>query len=91
MNVVRMRLQMKNYTVEQIKKLGLQSGTNIREQVHYEGVIDCFKKIYKYEGVSAFYKGLTPLVMKVFPGSGVFFMAYETTLRLLGNDDGLLE
>ncbi|CDW89152.1 UNKNOWN [Stylonychia lemnae] len=83
MNVVRMRLQMKNYTVEQIKQLNIETSTNYKEQIHYNGVIDCFRKIYKYEGIPAFYKGLTPLVAKVFPGSGVFFVAYESTLRLL--------
>ena len=82
-NVVRMRLQMKNYTLEQIRKLGIEAQTNFKEQVHYKGVIDAFSKIYKHEGISAFYKGLTPLVMKVFPSSGVFFMVYEMTLRLL--------
>lgn len=30
-NVVRMRLQMKNYTVEQIKELGLSAPTNVKD------------------------------------------------------------
>ena len=55
----------------------------MREQIHYNGVIDCFRKIYRYEGVAAFYKGLTPLIIKVFPSSGVFFLVYEATLRML--------
>jgi len=50
-------------------------------------MIDCFKKIYKHEGVAAFYKGLTPLVMKVFPSSGVFFLTYEGTLKLLNEKE----
>eukprot|EP00347_Sterkiella_histriomuscorum_P013088 403366067 len=85
-NVVRMRLQMKKYTIEQIERLHLQTSTNYKDQVQYDGMRDCFKKIYKHEGMRAFYKGLTPLVLKVFPGSGVFFLAYESTIRALNEE-----
>lgn len=74
---------MKNYTLDQIKKLNLEAQTNIREQVTYNGMLDAFYKIYKHEGVTAFYKGFTPLVLKVFPSSGVFFLTYEMTLKAL--------
>lgn len=60
--------------------------SNFKEQINYEGVIDCFRKIYKNEGVFAFYKGLTPLLIKIFPSSGLFFLTYETTLRLLKSE-----
>lgn len=83
LNVVRMRLQMKKYTVEQVKQLNIEVSSNIKEQTIYNGVIDCFKKTYRNEGIGAFYKGLTPLVIKMFPTSGVFFLAYEGTLRML--------
>ena len=39
--------------------------------------------MYKIEGMRAFYKGLTPLVIKIFPSSGVFFLAYEYTISML--------
>jgi solute carrier family 25 (mitochondrial folate transporter), member 32 len=52
----------------------------------YTGVIDCFRKMYKIEGVGAFYKGLTPLAIKIFPSSGVFFLAYEYTLLMLNSN-----
>ena len=60
--------------------------SNMRNQIMYRGVVDCFRKIYKNEGVGAFYKGLTPLVIKIFPSSGVFFLAYEYTLLMLNNN-----
>ena len=56
---------------------------NMKEQVMYKGVIDAFVKIYRNEGIAAFYKGWTPLVMKIFPSSGLFFLTYEYTLLLL--------
>lgn len=84
-NVVRMRLQMKKYSEHQIKEFGIINHENVREQIHYNGVIDCFRKTYKNEGILAFYKGLTPLVLKIFPTSGIFFLTYEMTLKSLQN------
>jgi hypothetical protein len=46
--------------------------------------VDCAKKIYKNEGITAFYKGLTPSILKIFPASGMFFVTYEGTLKLFG-------
>ena len=56
---------------------------NYKDQVIYKGVIDAFRKIYRNEGIEAFYKGLTPLAAKVFPSSGLFFMTYEYSLLCL--------
>ena len=56
---------------------------NKKKAVNYEGMIDITKKIYRNEGVPAFYKGLTPNLLKVFPSSGLFFLAYEGTIMLL--------
>jgi hypothetical protein len=53
--------------------------------MHYKGMIDCIRKMYKYEGITAFYKGLTPSVLKIFPTSGLFFIGYEFTLGMLNN------
>ncbi len=53
---------------------------NNKDQTMYKGVIDAFRKIYRNEGMGAFYKGLTPLVIKIFPSSGLFFVTYEYTL-----------
>lgn len=44
---------------------------------------DAIMKIYKNEGVKGFYKGLTPNLIKIFPASGLFFVAYELTLSAL--------
>ena len=57
--------------------------TNTKEIVKYDGMLDCVRKIYKNEGFRAFYKGLTPNLLKTFPSSGVFFLAYEFTLKVL--------
>lgn len=56
---------------------------NKKEVVTYDGVIDTTKKIYRTEGITAFYKGLTPNIIRIFPASGIFFLTYEATLRAL--------
>ena len=56
---------------------------NKREAVKYSGIIDCARKIHANEGFMAFYKGLTPSMLKVFPSSGLFFLTYEGTLIFL--------
>lgn len=78
---------MKKYTTEQLQQMKIEVSSNMREQILYKGVLDAFKKIYKNEGVGAFYKGLTPLVFKIFPSSGVFFLAYEYTLMVLASEE----
>ena len=46
-------------------------------------MIDVAKKMYRNEGWTAFYKGLTPNLVKLFPSSGLFFFSYEATIRAL--------
>lgn len=35
--------------------------------IHYKGYLDCISKIYKTEGVSAFYKGVGPIYFRLGP------------------------
>lgn len=35
------------------------------------------KDMFKHEGFHAFYKGITPRIMRVAPGQAVTFMVYE--------------
>ena len=84
-NVVRLRLQMKQFSPVEVEKLGLAVDTNHRQAIKYTGMVDCAKKIYRNEGMTAFYKGLTPNLLKVFPSSGLFFLAYESTLQFLAS------
>lgn len=75
---------MKPYTKEEVKQKHLVQETNVLDQeIRYNGTIDTIKKMYKFEGIQSFYKGLTPLVIKIFPTSGLFFIGYEFTLSFL--------
>ncbi len=59
---------------------------NIREEANYRGVVDCVQKTFRNEGILAFYKGVVPNLIKLFPSSGLFFYTYETSLRLLNSE-----
>lgn len=39
--------------------------------------------MFKNEGVSAFYKGITPRVLRVAPGQAIVFTVYERVKRLI--------
>jgi hypothetical protein len=85
-NVVRMRLQMRTYSKAEIEERHVRvTETNRRQEVEYRGMRDAIIKIYRNEGVRAFYKGLTPTVVKIFPQSGLFFLSYEMTLGCLSH------
>ncbi|XP_051849146.1 calcium-binding mitochondrial carrier protein SCaMC-1-like [Antechinus flavipes] len=43
----------------------------------YSGMFDCAKKILKYEGVKAFYKGYIPNFLGIIPYAGIDLTVYE--------------
>jgi len=50
----------------------------------YKGVIDCFRVVYREEGMMAFYKGLSTSIIGVIPFAGGTFMSYEVLDRAWG-------
>ena len=44
---------------------------------HYRGMMDCFVKTVRHEGVSALFKGLWPNYVKVVPSIAIAFVTYE--------------
>lgn len=49
----------------------------------YRGLIDCGTKIYHREGSLAFYRGLTPNMVGIFPYAGVEIACFEILLKRL--------
>lgn len=50
----------------------------------YKGVIDCFNKSVKHEGVFSLYKGFIPTWSRMAPWSMTFWLVYEQIRRLCG-------
>jgi solute carrier family 25 folate transporter 32 len=51
----------------------------------YAGVTDAFRKILKYEGIQAFYRGLSASLIRTVPNSAIGLLTYETVLRITTN------
>ncbi len=56
----------------------------------YKGIIDCARKVLKYEGMRSFYRGLLPSMMGILPYAGVDITVFEMLKeRLLDDYDGM--
>ncbi|OQS06710.1 mitochondrial folate transporter/carrier [Thraustotheca clavata] len=69
----------------QVIKARLQQGGPSADK--YKGTWDCTKRIIKYEGVTGFFKGLTPNLIKVMPNGALIFAVYEYMSKLLMKAD----
>ncbi len=49
----------------------------------YKGSRDVVTQVWKHEGVSGFYKGLGPSLLRVMPSTWVTFLVYEKTRQYL--------
>eukprot|EP00123_Amoebidium_parasiticum_P000165 comp10420_c0_seq1/m.5189 comp10420_c0_seq1/g.5189 ORF comp10420_c0_seq1/g.5189 comp10420_c0_seq1/m.5189 type:complete len:314 (-) comp10420_c0_seq1:466-1407(-) len=49
----------------------------------YDGVVGCITVMLREEGPRAFYKGLTPRLMRIVPGQAITFMTYEAISKQL--------
>eukprot|EP00877_Chromochloris_zofingiensis_P000777 jgi/Chrzof1/106/Cz01g03210.t1 len=52
--------------------------------VVYRGMIDCFVRTVREEGIQALFKGLWPNYLKVVPSIAIAFVTYEQVKELLG-------
>ena len=54
------------------------------QKVRYTGMIDCFVKVIKHEGVGALFHGLSANYVKVAPSIAIAFVCYEEIKKILG-------
>ncbi|EON67663.1 hypothetical protein W97_06806 [Coniosporium apollinis CBS 100218] len=50
----------------------------------YTGLVQCFRLVWKEEGMVALYGGLVPHLLRVVPSAAIMFGTYETVLKMLG-------
>ncbi|KAL6712593.1 Pyrimidine nucleotide transporter, mitochondrial [Coniothyrium glycines] len=55
----------------------------------YTSLIQCFKLIWKEEGMAALYGGLVPHMFRVVPSAAIMFGTYEGVLKLLGESSNM--
>jgi solute carrier family 25, member 33/36 len=50
----------------------------------YTGLVQCFKLVFKQEGMAGLYGGMTPHLLRTVPSAAIMFGMYEGILRLIG-------
>ena len=53
-------------------------------RLKYTALVQCFKLIWKEEGIAGLYGGLVPHMLRAVPNAIVMFGVYEGTLRMFG-------
>jgi solute carrier family 25 folate transporter 32 len=71
------------YPLQVIKSRLYQKVQGTKDQLKYKNVRHVVSSVRQNEGLSGFYKGLTPQLMKTVPSSALTFFAYETAIRFL--------
>lgn len=62
----------------------LQEQGHVRNpETHYDGVIDCVKKVFRKEGVAGFYRGCGTNLLRTTPSAVITFTSYEMINRFL--------
>ena len=50
---------------------------------YYNGIIDCAIKSYRAEGISVFFRGIIPTLVRAWPVNAVTFYVYEIMIKWL--------
>jgi len=53
-------------------------------RLKYTGLLQCFRLVFKEEGLAALYGGLVPHMLRVVPNAAIMFGTYEAVLRYMG-------
>lgn len=67
----------------QVVRTRLRQAPPRGEKSKYTGLVQCFKLVWKEEGMVAMYGGLTPHLLRTVPSAAIMFGMYEVILRLL--------
>jgi solute carrier family 25 protein 33/36 len=83
------RLCRSRLTRSQVVRTRLRQAPLENGHVKYTGLAQCFRLIWKEEGMAALYGGLVPHMFRVVPSAAIMFGTYEGVLKLLGTSSNL--
>lgn len=66
-------------------KTRIQKASHVAGETSMSRLINVTTDLFKNEGVSAFYKGITPRVLRVAPGQAIVFTVYERVKKMIDN------
>jgi hypothetical protein len=65
----------------------MSAGTSGSQHQQYTGIIDCFVKSYRGEGIRGLYGGLGPTMIGIIPYAGVSFATFDVVKQYMPKDD----
>jgi Mitochondrial carrier protein. len=71
-------------TSSQVARTRLRQAPLADGRPKYTGLVQCFKLVWKEEGMLGLYGGMTPHLLRTVPSAAIMFGMYEGILRLLG-------
>ena len=67
----------------EVARTRLRQAPMANGQPKYTGLVQCFKLVFKEEGMLGLYGGMTPHLLRTVPSAAIMFGMYEGILRLL--------
>lgn len=77
LDLVKTRLQIQNK-----KTVVSSTAAGSSNQIYYNGVLDCFRKMYKHEGMFSYWKGILPPILAETPKRATKFVCFEQYKRI---------
>lgn len=78
LDLIKTRMQLQSKVV-----LVQTAGSAPVGQIYYEGIADCFRKMYRHEGFFSFWKGILPPILAETPKRAVKVMTLEIMINNL--------
>jgi len=68
--------------IERVKLLLQTQHSNLQVKSEYNGIVDCFTRVFKEEGVLAFWRGNLSNVIRYFPTTAINFAVKDSLQRI---------
>jgi hypothetical protein len=75
------------YPLDLVRSRLMMGGGAPGEVMVYTGIVDCFAKTFRAEGVRGFYGGLGPTLCGIVPYAGVSFASFDLLKKYMPKDD----